>query len=1300
MESIRTSKKRVSMKVFRTLKDSQIVKNSIRESNRGNIQSNEIKEIKQSMAIDPTEHGFYIDPISLENIISNYKDRVLYNNNNIIKEYPDITFFEKQYGIKTLIDSLQTDIEKGINIEQHREEIFGSNKNYLEDLPPFSLYLLEAFEDPMVQLLILCAVISIILGCTLSDDPSTDWIDGLSIIIVVLIVVLVSSTTKYQERKQFLELNKIQADGTKYKVIRKGEIKEILSEDILVGDLILINYGEIIPVDILLTEGNHIKMDEYALTGETFPAKKEIFTKCKEIKDNGGINVPSPLILSGTKCIQGNGKGIVLCVGVHSQKYLIRTIIDTNENNIDSPLSDSLENVSRIIAFFGFCAGAVILISLFIQFGIEFHRNMKIYKKYFHIKNIIHNVLFNYPYKTNDSTILSIAMKDNVTNPNSMIAKKILDIIILSISIIVTSIPEGLSSAITLSFAFSLKKMMKNHNLIRKIEACEKMGSANYLCIDKTGILTTNSMSITKILMGNNEIKEINCNDNQKIKLNPLDVFSNENYWEILKLAMSLNIECQIQNMDKDDEIDDMYEKCDSWNKTDKSFLNFLNKFGVSIVDKYDYYLSEPDNYKIFEFNPKNKRMTTYIHHEDFPSEYRLFSKGAAEYFSKFCDKYMDPNTGDIKKMDEEMVRNINKSILDFNKNKMRTLYIAYKDITNEDFENCENEQNSEENDMIFLCIIIIKDPIQVDIKDTIEKCKNSFINLIVTTGDNIMTATSIAKECGILNESLDLNNLDANDIEQNPNLIDDQSKKNEYMESILFNQPKILTGNTFYKLIGGIFCKECNKGIDFCFCPKTDEEAIQLAEKNVENNLENVGDIRKEAIKNMENFETIIKNLKVIARAEPIHKYSLVLGLKSLKNIVAVTGKGTHDAPTLDMSDIGISMFSGTDIAKEASDIILINNNFSSIITAIIYGRNICENIRKFLQFQLTVNFSSCFSVFICTLIGNETPLTPIQLLWINLIMDSFGSLSLATEPPYNDILMIKPKKRKDPLITGKMCKHIFFQSIILIGLILFLYTYGPKFIPEDNYVKIAENLIIKYCYGQIPGTGSNERFIISGSKNDWPADIKLKENINKDYCGRYSSRQTLNVAFKEYININCNTSHMTIVYNVFVFYSLFNQINCRVLDDSLNIFKHINKSYLFLTILLFEIIIQIIIIFFGNTVFHICFMGLTWKQWLISLGFSAITFLISIIVKFIKIDKYLDVCFTSNEEDDNNSIDDSLSYKIKNIDSEISTFEKKLKLDESNITNKDYQKGNVNELKLSSFSEESELSSNINNK
>ena len=293
--------------------------------------------------------------------------------------------------------------------------------------------------------------------------------------------------------------------------------------------------------------------------------------------------------------------------------------------------------------------------------------------------------------------------------------------------------------------------------------------------------------------------------------------------------------------------------------------------------------------------------------------------------------------------------------------------------------------------------------------------------------------------------------------------------------------------------------------------------------------------------------------------------------------------------------------MFSGTDIAKEASDIILIDDNFSSILTAIIYGRNICENIRKFLQFQLTVNFSSCFGVFICVVLGNESPLTPIQLLWINLIMDSFGALTLATEPPYKDILSVKPKTMFESLITGKMYKHIIFQSMILIGLMIFLYIYGPKFIPEENYMKISENIIIKYCYGKIPGSGLNERLIISGNKKDWPADVKLREDINKDYCGSYSSRQTLNVAFKEFENINSSTSHMTIIFNVFVFYTLFNQINCRVLDDSLNIFKRINKSYLFLLVISLEVIIQILIIIFGNSVFHISFSGLTWKQWLI---------------------------------------------------------------------------------------------------
>ena len=767
-----------ALSVSRTLKECKTIKLS--ESQRKLKVSTEMKESKF------LQYHFFIDPISLENIMCNYKDRVLYNNNNSIKEYPDLDFFEKQDGIQTLVGSLNTNTEKGIKSVDHREEIYGSNKDYLLPIPPFRLYLLEAIEDPMVQLLILCALISIILGCTLSDDTSKDWIDGLSMIIAVIIVVMVESITKYQEKKQLSEINQRQAKEIKYKIIRKGIVEERLYEDILVGDLIFINYGEIIPVDILLTEGNGIKMDEFELTGQTLYARKEIYPKCQEIKDKGGINVPSPLILSGTKCVQGNGKGIVLCVGSHSQKNITRIINETDKENVQSHLADDIEKISKIIAMFGFIAGTIILILLFIQFGIEFQKNMKIYKNYINLRVIMKSYLFNFPYTINDNIIKGIATNDDVTNPTSMIAKKILDILILSLSIVVIAIPEGLSSAITLSVAFSLNKMMVNNNYIRKIEACENMGSANYICTGKTGFLTTSEMTITKIIIGNNEIKEINMDDKEAIK-NPLEFFNNEDYWKMLKLSMCLNIECQIQTLDKE-EIEENFDKCDSFNKTDKSIIDLLHNFGVSISYYYDKYLSNSENYKLSQFNPKDKKMTTYIYNNNFPTNYRLYTKGAAEYFSKFCKSYANPNTGNIEELNEEIAKNINESILKFNKNKLRTIYIAYKDLTKEEYENCENENENgeslDEKNLVLLSIIIMNDPLHKEVKETIQKCKQSFVEVIMITGDNIMNAASIAKECGILSENFDLDNLRSNDIDKNPELIYDKFNKGEYLFS------------------------------------------------------------------------------------------------------------------------------------------------------------------------------------------------------------------------------------------------------------------------------------------------------------------------------------------------------------------------------------------------------------------------------------------------------------------------------------------------------------------------------------
>ena len=220
---------------------------------------------------------------------------------------------------------------------------------------------------------------------SLSDDPSKNWIDGVSIIIAILVVVLVGSITNYQKETKFNELNKVQNEGTKYNIIRNGITKEYISDDILVGDLIMINYGEIMAADLLLIEGNGIKMDESALTGESDAMKKEPFQKCIELQDNGEANLPSPLILSGTSCIEGSGKAIVLAVGEHSQKGIIGRTVDNAQENNRTPFEEKLDTIAEITGYFGLIAGIITLIALFIRFGISFDKLNKDYMTSFYL---------------------------------------------------------------------------------------------------------------------------------------------------------------------------------------------------------------------------------------------------------------------------------------------------------------------------------------------------------------------------------------------------------------------------------------------------------------------------------------------------------------------------------------------------------------------------------------------------------------------------------------------------------------------------------------------------------------------------------------------------------------------------------------------------------------------------------------------------------------------------------------------------------------------------------------------------
>ena len=693
-------------------------------------------------------------------------------------------------------------------------------------------------------------------------------------------------------------------------------------------------------------------------------------------------------------------------------------------------------------------------------------------------------------------------------------------------------------------------------------------------------------------------------------------------------------------------------ETCSTRNKTDKAFAEFLYQFKSPVSIYRNKFLLNNYNYKKLPFDSSKKRMSILIKSSTFPTGYRLFTKGAAENAMMYSDKYIDKENGQIYEINNDIKKFINHKIDKLNKQMIRSLYLCDKDITKEEFENGfeigDRGLLIDQLELVFIGIFGLKDSLRQEVKESVEKCHDASVNVIMVTGDNIITATSIAKECNILPSSVDLNDLKKYEIEKNPNEINNPDLKQKHIENLLINKPYAITGNSFYEVIGGIYCEICNEDSINCKCPKTRAEAEELSKKN----KSKIKQIKKDSIKNIDNFKKITKNLLVLARSQPLHKYALVLGLKSLGNVVAVTGDGTNDAPALSKSDVGFAMIEGTDIAKEASDIVILDNNFSSIVIAIIYGRSIYENIRKFLQFQLTVNFCACILVFICSCIGNETPLNSIQMLWVNLIMDSLGSLALATEPPYDSLLLKKPTQKNESIINGKMWKNISLQAFFEICLLLFLYTKGPDFIREDKDIILKSHEEIYRCFGGLPGDVNYEKYknyIIYGSENSWSKKLKIDmAKINSDYtlkniCEKYLPPNasewpgiSLFDIFDKYNDLYGSTTHMTFIFNVFVFYTLFNQFNCRIIDDSFNILARINKGFMFCLVTFGEMFFQLLIVQYGFGVFHCVKGGLSFTQWTLCLIFSSTTFLFSAIIKIIPLDKSIDYYLTNNEDKD----------------------------------------------------------------
>ena len=1193
--------------------------------NHDNKQPQQETETSTESESSKNNPSFSITPQELSNLMNLYKDRS--------ENYNDIKYFQEKGGILPLLTSLKTDAKHGISTLslENRLEHFGSNKIFVKPLPNFMDFVKEALSDKMIIILIISSFIEISISIfnIFKGEKNVDYLDGISIIIAIVVVVMVGSITNYKKEMKFHSLNDFEKKNAKYNVIRNSMNQYVISDELLVGDLVKINYGEILPADMILIEGNGLKIDESSLTGESNSVSKKCYEECLQELLNKKKEPSSNLLFCGTNVVEGSGSAIVVAIGEYSQKGIIKGTIDNAQEENKTPLENKLNIIADLIGYFGLGSAIVTFIALCIQLTIEYFSNkeMKVME----------------------------------------IVNKILKILILCVSIIVVAIPEGLPLAVTLSLAFSIKKLMDRNNLVRKMHACETMGGANYICTDKTGTLTENQMYIVSLITHNKEINikrnidslevgtinstPVDKNYGKKLRNNYNLIIDNDSFWEVLQMAISVNVECEITPLIKCDINGDM-ETCESNNKTDKAFTEFLYQFKSPLSFYRNKLLANNYNFKKLSFDSTKKRMSIMIKNSSFPTGYRLFTKGAAENAMIYSDKYIDKENGKIYEINNDIKKYINHKIDKLNKKMIRSLYVCYKDISKEEFENGfdigERGLLIDQLELVFIGIFGLKDSLRQEVKESVDKCHDASVNVIMVTGDNIITATAIAKECNILPSNVNLNDLKKYEIEKNPNEINDPKLKQEHIKSLLINKPYAITGNSFYEVIGGIYCETCNEDSQNCKCPKTKAEAEELSKRNGEN----IKKIKKDSIKNIENFKEITKNLLVLARSQPLHKYALVLGLKSLGNVVAVTGDGTNDAPALSKSDVGFAMIEGTDIAKEASDIVILDNNFSSIVIAIIYGRSIYENIKKFLEFQLTVNFCACILVFICSCIGNETPLSSIQMLWVNLIMDSLGSLALATEPPYDSLLSQKPTRKNESIINGIMWKHISLQALFEILLLLILYIKGPSFIHEDKKLILNSHEEIYKCFGGLPGNVNYERnkdYILIGSENSWSKKIFLNlkgiknDQKLKNICEKYLSSNeaewstiSLFDIFDKYNDIYGSTTHMTFIFNVFVFYTLFNQINCRVINDSYNIFARIDKGLMFCLVTFGEMFIQFLIVQYGSGVFHCVKGGLSFTQWTVCLILASSTFVFSAIIKIIPLDKTIDYYLASNEDKD----------------------------------------------------------------
>lgn len=846
---------------------------------------------------------------------------------------------------------------------------------------PWWMDYLEKFEDPVIRILLVAAFIAIIAGFFHGD-----YIEGIGIIVAILLATALAYINEYKAEQELDALYKSD-DKTPVRTMRNGALVLIPKCDLVVDDVIQLEAGETVPADAFVVSQVSILVDQTTLTGEKDPVPK-----CSTVQGSIGTNdehtLPADSVFMGTTVLDGHGVFKIFSVGDNTKTGKAAKASDEDTEEV-TPLKEQLVSLCKVIGVVGFLMASASFIAVLSCGFFKGDFSLTLPQFWFALAVLVSTMVglskVWVPWVYDGFEMLNI----NANVPSFIEAEgfaawikvilaglllliasvfilifkgygvaefllpveassQILSAFMIAVTIIVVAVPEGLAMSVTLSLAYSMRRMTQANTLVRQMHACETIGAATVICSDKTGTLTTSKMELQNFVsvMLPHGLKE---ND-------PSSVFIAE--------SVAANSTADLSRTEKGVET--------LGNPTESALLLWLEKAGPSF-----HYLNLREQFQIesqLTFSTERKFMATFGRSSALNGTEVLYVKGAPEIILARCN-FIGKNDGAFPK-DEASAKEIENQLVSFQSRGMRTIGIAWRNgsLGSADL-------STEAVGLTWMGFAVIDDPVRPEVPKAIRSCIDAGIEVKIITGDNTPTAREIGRQIG-----LDVNGPGAT-----------------------------LTGSEFAAM--------------------NDEQAL-LA----------------------------VKALKVLSRAQPLHKQRAVQLLQKQGEVVAVTGDGVNDGPALNYADVGLAMgITGTSVARAASDMVILDDSFGSIASGVMWGRSLYRNIQRFIVFQLTINVAALVIALLGPFIGVAIPLNVIQMLWVNLIMDTFAALALATEPADPSVMKDRPRGRGDFIITPEMSRSIFGWGIafvvVLGGLLLWM-----KSKSESGEIS-PKNLTIFFC-------------------------------------------------------------------------------------------------------------------------------------------------------------------------------------------------------------------------------------------